>query len=214
MYFYFSMQESNLFLSLKAGSPISNLSKSSPKALRMQDDFCWKLYESRVNSVESPTKTLQKQDDFCWKLYESRITFVGSSTKTGWISLGALRKLSKISESIFSESRIIFVESSTKIRWLSLKALQKPFKKSVNCNNTKFCDKIAYVGDPSFPRRPWPFGDRRLCNFWHTASSIITTKRMAVIINRFISHYHHNVRLTFILSWPANCLSSCSLWWW
>ena len=47
-----------------------------------------------------------------------------------------------------------------KAGWLSLKALWKPFKKRVNRNNTKFCDKIAYVWGPSFRRRPWPFGER------------------------------------------------------
>ena len=55
----------------------------SLKALRKQDDFNWKLYESRMTFVESTTKALQKPDDFCWKLCESRIrmTFVESSNK-------------------------------------------------------------------------------------------------------------------------------------
>ena len=38
-----------------------------------------------------------------------------------------------------------------------------PFKKRVNRDNTKFHDKIAYVGGPSFRRRPWPFVERRSC---------------------------------------------------
>ena len=52
--------------------------------------------------------------------------------------------------------------------WLSLKVLQKqddyhwkPFKKSANRNNTKFCDKIAFIGAHSFHRGTWPFGERR-----------------------------------------------------
>ena len=50
-------------------------------ALRKQDDFCWKLNESRMASVESSTKAgwlsskvLRKRDDFRWKLYKSRMT--------------------------------------------------------------------------------------------------------------------------------------------
>ena len=43
---------------------------------------------------------------------------------------------------------MIFIESSTKAGWLSFKVLQKPFKKRVNRDNTKFRDKIAYVGGP------------------------------------------------------------------
>ena len=54
-----------------------------------------------------------------------------------------------------------FNESSTKAGWLLLRALQKSFKKRVFCDNTKFRDKIAYVGGPSCRRRPWPFGERR-----------------------------------------------------
>ena len=52
-----------------------------------------------------------------------------------------------------------YVESFTKAGWLSFKALWKPLKKHVNHDNTKFRDKIAYVGGPSFRRRPWPFGN-------------------------------------------------------
>ena len=33
-------------------------------------------------------------------------------------------------------------------------------KKGVNRDNTRFRDKIAYVGGPSFRRRPWPYGER------------------------------------------------------
>ena len=48
---------------------------------------------------------------------------------------------------------------SPKAGWLSLKALWNPFKKYVNRNNTKFCDKIAHDGGP------WPFSERhsRIC---------------------------------------------------
>ena len=60
----------------------------SLKALRKQDAFRIKLYESRMPFVDSSTKAgllslkaLQKQDDFRWKVYESRMTFVESSTK-------------------------------------------------------------------------------------------------------------------------------------
>ena len=56
-----------------------------------------------------------------------------------------------------------FNENSTKAGWLLLRALQKPFKKRVCRDNTKFRDKIAYVGGPSFRRRPRPFGERRSC---------------------------------------------------
>ena len=55
---------------------------------------------------------------------------------------------------------MVFVERSTKAGWLSLKALWMPFKKHVNRDITQFRDKIAYVGGPSFRRRPWPFGER------------------------------------------------------
>ena len=34
-----------------------------------------------------------------------------------------------------------------------MRALRKPFKKCVNYDKTKFCDKIAYVGSPSIHRR-------------------------------------------------------------
>ena len=40
-----------------------------------------------------------------------------------------------------------FVEIATKAGWFSLKALQKPFKKRLNHDNTKFCDKIANVSN-------------------------------------------------------------------
>ena len=71
----------------------------SLKALRKQDGFRWKLYESRLAFVESSTKAgwlslkgPQKQDCFHWKLYKSKMAFVESSTKTGWPSLKALWK--------------------------------------------------------------------------------------------------------------------------
>ena len=32
----------------------------------------------------------------------------------------------------------------------------------LNCDNTKFCDTVAYVGGPSCQRRLWPFGECRL----------------------------------------------------
>ena len=49
-----------------------------------------------------------------------------------------------------------FVESSTKAGsgCLLLKALRKPFKKYVNRKNTKFRDKIAYVGVLTFIEDP------------------------------------------------------------
>ena len=37
-----------------------------------------------------------------------------------------------------------------------MRALRKHFEKRVNGDNTKFRDKIAYVGGPSFRRRPSP----------------------------------------------------------
>ena len=91
---------------------------------------------------------------------ESRMTSVECSTKAGWLSLSALRKQDGCRWVLY-ESRMAFVECSTKAGWLSFRALQKPFKKCVNRDSTKFRSKIAYVGGPSFPRRPWPFGERR-----------------------------------------------------
>ena len=35
-------------------------------------------------------------------------------------------------------------------------------ERPLNRDNTKVCYKMAYVGGPSFHRRPWPFGERRL----------------------------------------------------
>ena len=63
----------------------------------------------------------------------------------------------------------------TDILFLLLSALQKqddfrrefyePFKKHVTRDKT-----MAYVGGPSFRRRPWPFGERRSRNIWYPAS--------------------------------------------
>ena len=123
--------------------------------------------------VESSTKArwlllndLQKQDGFFWKLYESKMAFVESSTKVGWLSLKALRKQDGFRWKLY-ESPIAFIESSSNAGWLSLKALWKPLKKCVNRDITKFRDKIAYVGGPSFRRRPWPFGERCSRNICH-----------------------------------------------
>ena len=100
-------------------------------------------------------KVLRKQDYFRWKLYENRMTLIESYTKAGWHLLKVPRKLYK--------SRMTFVESSVKAGsgWLLLKALTRPSKKHVDSGNSKFCDKIAYVGGPSFRRRPWPFCEHR-----------------------------------------------------
>ena len=97
------------------------------------------------------------QDGFRWKLYKSRTAwlkakrqqdgFVERSTKAGWLSFKALRKQDGFLWKLY-ESEIAFVESSKNARWLWLKAMWKPFKKRVNRNNTKFRDKIAYVGAP------------------------------------------------------------------
>ena len=149
------------------------------KALRKQDGFRWKLYESRMALVESSTKArwlslkaLRKQDGFRWKLYESRMAFVESSTKARWLLLKALRKQDGFCWKLF-ESKMAFVVSSMKAGWLSLKTLWKPFKKRVNRDNTRFRDKIAYVGGPSFRRRPWPFGERRSRNICHPVPVIL-----------------------------------------
>ena len=117
--------------------------------------------ESSTKAGWLSLKALQNQDGFRWKLYESRMVFVERSTKAGWLSLKAQWKQDGFCWKLY-KSRMTFVESSTKAGWLSFKALWKPFKKRVNCDNTKFHDKIAYVGGPSFRRRPWPFGERRL----------------------------------------------------
>ena len=129
------------------------LSLSAPQK---QDDFHWVLYESRMIYVESSTKAgwfslraLRKQDDFCWELYECRMTFVESSKEAGWHSLRALQKQVDFRPEIYG-CRMTFVKSST-----------KALKKCVNRDSTKFRGKIAYVGGPSFRRRPWPFGERR-----------------------------------------------------
>ena len=66
---------------------------------------------------------------------------------------------------------IILLLKSPKSGWLLLKALWKPVK-YVICNNTKFCNKLAYVGCPCFRRRPslplrWAMLPR-LHNFSHS----------------------------------------------
>ena len=106
--------------------------------LKKQDDFRWKLSESRMTFVESsmktgwlPMKAPRKQDDFRWELYKSRIrmTFVESSPKAGWLSLKALWKQDDFRWKLH-ESKMTFVESSTKAGsgWLSLKAPRKVYK--------------------------------------------------------------------------------------
>ena len=136
------------------------------KALRKQDGFRWKLYESKMAFVERFTKAgwlslkdLRKQDGFRWKVYESRMAFVERSTKARLLSLKGLRKQDGFRWKLY-ERPIAFIESSSNAGWLSLKALWKPFKKHANSDNTKFRDKIAYVGAPSFRRRLWPFDER------------------------------------------------------
>ena len=66
----------------------SRIRMSFVKALRKQDGFRWKLYESRM--------ALWKQDGFRWKLYENRIrmSFTESSTKAGWLTFTAFQKVS------------------------------------------------------------------------------------------------------------------------
>ena len=120
--------------------------------------FVERVFATFYNCVKMGTKAwwlslkvLRKQDYFRWKLYENRMTLIESYTKAGWHLLKVPRKLYK--------SRMTLVESSVKAGsgWLLLKALTRPFKKHVNCDNSKFRDKIAYVGGPSWPW-PWPFG--------------------------------------------------------
>ena len=132
MYFYFSMQQSNLFLSTKA------VSDRSLKTL-------WRrLFKSSLKTLLTlPENNLKAGSLF--EFSESRLS--ESSPKALW----------KPNQSSLSESKLIFVESSLKAEWLLLKALRKPFKSRVNCDNTNFCDKIAYVGDPFFCRRRWTF---------------------------------------------------------
>ena len=69
------------------------------------------------------------------------------------------------------KSRMSLIERSTKAGWFSLKALwkQDDFHSKL-CESlsksSKSCGKIAYLGCPSFCRRPWPFGDRQWRNTW------------------------------------------------
>ena len=127
---------------------------------RRQGGRGWQAFGERKIICKFSLKTLRKQVGFRWKLYVSRMAFIESSTKARWLSLKALRKQDGFCWRLY-ESKMAFVQSSTKARWLSFKALWKSFKKRVNCDNTEFHDKIAYVGGPSFRRRPWPFGERR-----------------------------------------------------
>ena len=84
------------------------------------------------------------------KLYKNRMAFVKRSLKAGWLSLKALWKQDDFRRKLYeSRIRMTFVKSS---------AVRKRFKKSINCDNIKFRDQQAYVGGPSFRRRPWPFG--------------------------------------------------------
>ena len=83
-----------------------------------------------------------------------------ATTKSGWLSLRALRKKDDFCWVLY-KSRSIFVEMSMKAGWLLFRALLKPFKKRVIPDNTKFREKIAYVGGPPFRWRPSPFGERR-----------------------------------------------------
>ena len=105
---------------------------------------------------------------FIFRHYLRPWPFIQSSTKAGWLLLKAHRKQAGFGWKLY-ESRMAFVESSMKAGWLLFKALWKPFKTRVNRDKTKFRDKIAYVGGPSFRRRPWPFGERCSRNFCHPA---------------------------------------------
>ena len=190
MYFYFLIQQSN-FSFLRKQS-LQKLSENSPKALwkfgesKHSIDFNWKLSKSSITFVECSTKAgwlslsaLRKQEDFCLELYESsmiffnalqkqddfrcflcegKMTFIESSMKAGWLMLRALQKQDEFHWELY-ESRMTCVETSTKV------------KKHVNRNNTKFRDKLAYVGGPSFSRQPRPFGERRSRNICHPGSS-------------------------------------------
>ena len=105
------------------------------------------------------------------------------SFMSGWQELAGLRQrlaesLRAFVECVFAyfcwkpyKSRLTLVLSFPRAGWLLLKALWKHFKKRANCDNTNLCDKIAYVGGPSFRRRPWPSGDRWSHNFCHLPCS-------------------------------------------
>ena len=119
------------------------------------------------------------------------MALVERSTKAGWLSLKGLRKQDGFRWKLY-ESKMAFFESSTKARLLSLKALRmqdgfrwKPFKMCVNRDITKFRDKIAYVGGPSFRRRPWPFGER--CSRARATSATLIK----------LSHRGHKLRFDF-----------------
>ena len=108
--------------------------------------------------------TFISQHQAHWLSSLSSLSIVESSMKAGWLSLKALRKQDQDDfRWELYESRMTFIEGSTKAGWFSFNALWKPFKKRVNHDNTKFCDKIAYAGGLSFRRRPWSFSERRSC---------------------------------------------------
>ena len=114
--------------------PFWKLSKSTPKAP-------WKQALRKLS--KSSTKAL-------WKLSESSMKFFlkAGFLKTGLLLLKARQKQADFRWKL-SQSRMTLVESS-----------MKAFQKARKLDNTKFRDKIAYVGGPSFCRRPLPFGDR------------------------------------------------------
>ena len=94
-----------------------------------------------------------------------------------------------------------FVDSSTKAGWLSFKALWKPFKKRVNRNNTKFRDKIAFVGGPSFRRRPWPFVDRR-SRGPSTSATLVSYMPDGKIEPGFLLYFNNKKRIFFYMLFP------------
>ena len=82
----------------------------SLKALRRQDDFRWKLYETRTAFVESASKA--GSGCLSLRVLRSRMAFIESSTKAGWLSFKALRRQDDFRLKLY-ESRMAFVESST-----------------------------------------------------------------------------------------------------
>ena len=151
------------------------------------------LVESSTKAEWLSLKALRKQDGFSWKLYESRMALVESSTKARWLLLKALWKQDGFCWKLF-ESKMAFVVSSMKPGWLSLKTLWKPFKKRVNRDNTRFRDKIAYVGGPSFRRRPWPFGERR-----SRARATCATLQLCMYVMNVILKYLHSSVVNIVI---------------
>ena len=82
---------------------------------------------------------------------------------------------------------------------------EKAVQKRINCDNTKFRDKIAYVGGPSFRRRPWPFGDCRSRNIWHPEDA--SGKSCALILK-----VCHICRLSRCQQMPAHHLLNFVIW--